>query len=115
LVEGSGLLVAGYPAEKQGPWVVADVRVVTPSISFRKLIDCAVQPFRIGDASELIDKVRATLAMVHPKAAAIDVGATMHMSAVNPDRTAEAVRIFGTFTTDLHRLVDWFAGCGGRL
>jgi transposase len=28
------------------------------------------------------------------------------------DRTAEPVRSFGTFTTDLHRLVDWFAECG---
>ena len=58
------------------------------------------------------DKVGATMAMVHPNAAAIDVGATMHMAAVNADRIAEAVRSFGTFTTDLHRLVDWFAECG---
>ena len=50
--------------------------------------------------------------MVHPNAAAIDVGATMHMAAVNADRTPEPVRSFGTFTTDLHRLVDWFAECG---
>ena len=28
------------------------------------------------------------------------------------DRTPEPVRSFGTFTTDLHRLVDWFAECG---
>src|SRR6516162_10827180 len=52
------------------------------------------------------------MSMVHPNAAAIDVGATMHMAAVRPDRTPEPVRRFGTFTTDLHRLVDWFAECG---
>ena len=36
----------------------------------------------------------------------------MHVAAVGADRTAEPVRSFGTFTTDLHRLVDWFAECG---
>ncbi|MCK1731723.1 transposase, partial [Bradyrhizobium sp. 142] len=50
--------------------------------------------------------------MVHPNAAAIDVGATMHMAAVRPDRAPESVRSFGTFTADLHRLVDWFTECG---
>ncbi len=55
---------------------------------------------------------RRTMSVVHPNAAAIYVGATMHMAAVNADRTPEPVRSFGTFTTDLHRLVDWFAECG---
>ena len=36
----------------------------------------------------------------------------MHVAAVASDRTAEPVRSFGTFTTDLHRLVDWFEECG---
>jgi transposase len=58
------------------------------------------------------DKVRRTMPMVHPNAAAIDVGATMHVAAVRADRTHEPVRSFGTFTTDLHRLVDWFTECG---
>ena len=55
---------------------------------------------------------RSEMAMVHPNAAAIDIGATMHMAAVGADRTSEPVRSFGTFTGDLHRLVDWFAECG---
>src|SRR6185436_1417553 len=50
--------------------------------------------------------------MVHPNAAAIDVGATMHMAAVRADRALEPVRSFGTFTADLDQLVDWFAECG---
>ncbi|WFU39925.1 IS110 family transposase [Bradyrhizobium sp. CB82] len=49
--------------------------------------------------------------MIHPNAAAIDVGATMHMAAVRADRTLEPVRSLGTFTTDLHRLVNWFREC----
>jgi len=57
-------------------------------------------------------KLDRTMPMVHPNAAAIDVGATMHMAAVRADRTPEPVRSFGTFTTDLHRLVNWFKECG---
>jgi hypothetical protein len=34
------------------------------------------------------------------------------MAAVGADRTPEPVRSFGTFTTDLHQLVDWFKECG---
>jgi transposase len=58
------------------------------------------------------NKVRGSLPMVHPNAAAIDIGARMHVAAVGADRTVEPVRSFGTFTTDLHRLVDWFTECG---
>jgi transposase len=57
-------------------------------------------------------KVGHTMPMVNPNAAAIDVGATLHMAAVGADRAPESVRSFGTFTADLHRLVDWFAECG---
>jgi transposase len=57
-------------------------------------------------------KVDRTMPVVHPNAAAIDVGATMHMAAVRADRAPEPVRSFGTFTADLHRLVDWLTECG---
>ena len=49
---------------------------------------------------------------IHPRAAAIDVGAKMHVAAVGPDRASEPVRTFGTFTDDLNRLADWFQECG---
>jgi transposase len=49
---------------------------------------------------------------VHPAAAAIDIGATIHVAAVGPERDNEPVRTFRTFTDDLHRLADWFADCG---
>src|SRR5271170_4084852 len=51
---------------------------------------------------------------VHPAAAAIDIGAAIHVAAVGPDRDKEPVRTFQTFTDDLHRLADWFAQCGIR-
>ena len=54
------------------------------------------------------------MAPIHPHAAAIDIGATMHMAAVPPDCDPEPVRSFGTFTGDLHRLADWFERCGVR-
>ena len=50
----------------------------------------------------------------HPNAAAIDIGAKMHVVAVAPDRDAEPVRSFGTFTGDLHRLAKWLERCGVR-
>jgi transposase len=50
----------------------------------------------------------------HPNAAAIDIGATMHVAAVGPDQYPDPVRSFGTFTGDLHRLADWFEECGVR-
>lgn len=52
------------------------------------------------------------LKMVNPRAAAIDIGSTMHMAAVNPDACDTPVRAFGTFTQDLHDLADWFRSCG---
>ena len=33
----------------------------------------------------------------------------MHMAAVGADRSSEPVRSFGTFTSDLRALADWFA------
>ena len=55
---------------------------------------------------------RRELSPVHPDAAAIDIGARMHVAAVGPDRDTDAVRTFQTFTDDLHRLADWFVRCG---
>jgi transposase len=49
---------------------------------------------------------------VNPGAAAIDIGSTMHMAAVNPDSTDTPIRAFGTFTHDLHDLAQWFKSCG---
>jgi transposase len=51
-------------------------------------------------------------APVHPHAAAVDIGATLHVAAVSPQCDPEPVRTFGTFTGDLHRLADWFEQCG---
>jgi transposase len=57
---------------------------------------------------------KRAMSPVHPHAAAIDIGATLHVAAVGPDRDPEPVRSFGTFTADLHRLADWLGRCGVR-
>jgi hypothetical protein len=60
-------------------------------------------------------KVKAnldTLGIVHANAAGIDIGSREIWVAVPPDRTAEPVRCFGTFTPHLHALADWLVECG---
>ncbi len=52
-----------------------------------------------------------TLKPMNGNAAALDIGSTMHMAAVNPEHSDEPIRTFGTFTHDLHDLADWFASC----
>jgi transposase len=52
------------------------------------------------------------LEIVHPNAAGIDVGNSVHYVAVRPDRDAEPVRRFECFTDDLHRMADWLQSCG---
>jgi transposase len=52
------------------------------------------------------------LEVVHPHAAGIDVGNSVHYVAVRPDRDPEPVRRFECFTADLHRLAHWLRSCG---
>ena len=52
------------------------------------------------------------LACVFPNAAGLDIGSAEIVAAVPPDRDAEVVRVFATFTPDLHALVAWFVACG---
>ena len=52
------------------------------------------------------------LEVVHPRAAGIDVGNSVHYVAVRPDRDPEPVRRFECFTADLHRMADWLHSCG---
>jgi transposase len=52
-----------------------------------------------------------TIAVVHPHAAGIDIGATEHYVAVPGDGVA-SVRRFGACTADLEALADWLLACG---
>jgi transposase len=64
---------------------------------------------------ELARRLRAEdpgLEVMHPHAAGIDVGNSIHYVAVRPDRDPDSVRRFECFTADLHRLADWLVHCG---
>ncbi len=51
------------------------------------------------------------LKRINRNAAGIDCGSEAHYVAVPPERDAESVRSFRTFTADLHRLADWLGDC----
>src|ERR1700747_1112016 len=53
-----------------------------------------------------------SLECIEPNAAGIDVGATEIYVAVAPDRDAEPVRHFKTFTGDLREMAAWLLRCG---
>ena len=52
------------------------------------------------------------LKVVHPNAAGLDIALSEIWAAVPPERTAEPVRMFGTYTPDLAALADWLRACG---
>jgi len=57
----------------------------------------------------------ASMPVVNPHAAGIDVGATKHCVCVPEDSVPEGqanVREFGAYTADLDRLVEWLLACG---
>jgi transposase len=53
-----------------------------------------------------------TVEIVHPDAAGIDVGGSEHWVAISPDRDAEPVRRFGSFTADLRDMARWLVEKG---
>ena len=50
--------------------------------------------------------------VLEPNAAGIDIGAREIYVAVPPDRDEQPVRVFQTFTADLHAMAQWLVGCG---
>jgi len=52
------------------------------------------------------------LSCVHPNAAGLDIGSEEIVVAVPRDRDPQPVRVFRTFTPDLHALVAWLVACG---
>lgn len=57
-------------------------------------------------------KTRAEFETINPNAAGIDCGSESHYVAVPPDRDENPVRVFRSFTADLHQLADWLIECG---
>jgi len=57
------------------------------------------------------EKRECRAVVLEPDAAGIDIGAEEIYVAVPPDRDEESVRLFSTFTCDLHALADWLVQC----
>lgn len=53
----------------------------------------------------------ASLRILKPNAAGIDIGSTKHFVAVPADRSEQPVRSFDTFTCDLHEIAQWLKKC----
>jgi transposase len=58
---------------------------------------------------------RSKLEVMHPDAAGIDVGGSMHCVAVPNHAADETVRQFGCYTVELNALADWLAQCGVKI
>jgi transposase len=58
-----------------------------------------------------LEEVIEGLPPMNLNAAGIDVGNAEHTVAVPPGRDAQAVRTFGSFTADVHRLGRWLVAC----
>lgn len=57
----------------------------------------------------------SSLSIIHPNAAGIDIGQTIHAVAVPPGSVSdgeEPVRIFGAMTCDLKEIAAWLKACG---
>ncbi len=57
-------------------------------------------------------RVSETIDVVNPNAAGIDVGSERHYVAVPANRSEEAVRNFGCYTSDLNEMATWLLECG---
>ena len=51
------------------------------------------------------------LEIIHRNAAGIDVGSGSHFVAVPPDRDAQPIREFGSWTAALHEMAAWLKAC----
>jgi transposase len=58
---------------------------------------------------------RSKLEVMHPDAAGIDVGGSVHYVAVRNDAAEQSVRHFGVYTRDLHEMADWLQACGVKI
>jgi hypothetical protein len=61
------------------------------------------------DGKKIKKKGSVSMELVHPNAAGIDIGDTLHAVAVPQGRDAVSVREFGAFTCDLEEIVEWLA------
>ena len=66
----------------------------------------------IAPEGNISNRGKGLLEKLNPNAAGIDIGSKEHYVAVPPDPGERAVRKFGCFTEDLHRMARWLGECG---
>src|SRR5205814_7659028 len=71
-------------------------------------VPMTVRPTAVSPTQMPID----LLPCVHPNAAGLHIGADEIYACVPSDRDVRPVRVFATFTADLHLLADWLLACG---
>src|ERR1700686_3679988 len=82
-----------------------------------RLRDCKVSrlgprsPHKEKTVAEKRERRECKAVVLEPDAAGIDIGAEEIYVAVPPDRDEESVRMFSSFTCDLHALADWLQKC----
>lgn len=54
---------------------------------------------------------KATIDLVRPNAAGIDIASEVHYVSVPDDRDSSSVRKFGSFTEDIHKMAQWLKQC----
>lgn len=64
------------------------------------------------DLKKAKEKEFVAMAVVHPHAAGIDIGDTIHAVAVPAGRDEQSVRTFGAMSCDLEEIVAWLEKCG---
>lgn len=62
----------------------------------------------MGKGTRRVERVE----IVHPNAAGLDIGSREIYGCLPPDRAGESIRVFGTFTPDLHALAEWLVTNG---
>ena len=78
-------------------------------ISFERLPLCAVRADKEQDDGEKGESCQ--FASDRAQCRWVDIGTTQIFVAVAPDRDAEPVRCFDTFTVELEKLADWLQQC----
>jgi transposase len=95
-----------------GDCTPSDARTNPPAVERRK--NMQEEKYNKKRSNNKHKDSNASMPVLHPDAAGVDVHPTNIFVAVPPERDVEAVRTFSTFTADLQAAVDWLKKCGIR-
>ena len=82
--------------------------------TFERLQDGGMNRKQRRELQRLLNSEDPGLEVLHRDAAGIDVGNESHFVSIPPDRDAEPIREFGSWTADLERMASWLKEHGIR-